>query len=119
MIHLFVCLAVLLNTEFKILESQNEEIRHETNRCDSDLRKYDDKLQVLENMTHLATQSLEVYFQAVRKFLLNEEEKCDCFQLAYGKLTYICNRTMSYYFGWYSRRSGSLERNSCYVTTVS
>jgi hypothetical protein len=26
---------------------------------------------------------------------------------------------MSYYFGWYSRRSGSLERNSCYVTTVS
>ena len=61
-----IYLVVLLNTEFKILESQNDEIRHETNRCDSDLRKYNDKLQVLDNMTHLATQSLEVYFQAVR-----------------------------------------------------
>jgi hypothetical protein len=67
----FVCLSVLLNIELKTLENQNNEIRHEINRCHSDLRKYNDKLQVLDNMTHLATQSLEVYFQAVRKILSN------------------------------------------------
>ncbi len=70
-IHAFICFSVLLNTELKTLENQNNEIRHEINRCHCDLRKYDDKLQVLDNMTHLATQSLEVYFQAVRKIFLN------------------------------------------------
>ena len=50
-----------------MLENQNDEIRHETHRCQSDLQKYDDKLQMLDNMTQLATQSLEIYFQKVRK----------------------------------------------------
>ena len=57
---------VQLQAELRNLERQNNEIRRETNRCDHDLHKYDEKLQVLENMTQLATQSLEHYFQAVR-----------------------------------------------------
>ncbi|CAF0906973.1 unnamed protein product [Adineta ricciae] len=61
---IFRASTIMLNTEWKSLESQNNEIRHEINRCRTDLQKYDDKLQVLDNMTHLATQSLEVYFQA-------------------------------------------------------
>ncbi len=42
-------------------------------------------------MTHLATQSLEVYFQTVRK-ILSEKEKLEIslLSLAYGKFTYIC-----------------------------
>lgn len=48
-----------------MLESQNNEINHEIDRCRRDLHKYDNKLQILDNMTQLATQSLEVYFQAV------------------------------------------------------
>lgn len=69
-LRLFFFVIVLLNTELKILEGQNNEIRHEINRCHSDLRKYDDKLQILDNMTHLATQSLEIYFQTVRKITI-------------------------------------------------
>ncbi len=65
--HSFIHFLVLLNTELKTLENQNDEIRHEINRCYSDLQKYDDKLQTLDNMTHLATQSLEIYFQTVRE----------------------------------------------------
>ncbi|CAF0769132.1 unnamed protein product [Adineta ricciae] len=61
---IFRASTIMLNTEWKILESQNNEICREINRCRADLQKYDDKLQVLDNMTHLATQSLEVYFQA-------------------------------------------------------
>jgi len=55
----------MLKTELKSLDDQNNEIRHEINRAHADLAKYDDKLQILDNMTQLATQSLEVYFQAV------------------------------------------------------
>jgi hypothetical protein len=58
---------VQLNAELKNLTNQNNEILHEINRCDNDLQKYDEKLQILDNMTHLATQSLEVYFQTVGK----------------------------------------------------
>jgi tRNA isopentenyl-2-thiomethyl-A-37 hydroxylase MiaE len=89
--HSFTYFLVLLNTELKTLESQNDEIRHEINRCHTDLQKYDDKLQILDNMTHLATQSLEVYFQTVRKILQKKKLKVySCFQLAYGKFTCIC-----------------------------
>ena len=80
----------MLSTEWKILESQNNEIRHEINRCRADLQKYDDKLQVLDNMTHLATQSLEVYFQAVSDVIFQENRSFQFFSLAYGKSTYIC-----------------------------
>jgi predicted DNA-binding protein YlxM (UPF0122 family) len=52
----------------KNLTNQNKEILHEINRCNNDLQKYDEKLQILDNMTQLATQSLEVYFQTVREF---------------------------------------------------
>ena len=97
---------VLLNTELKILENQNDEIRHEINRCHSDLRKYDEKLQILDNMTHLATQSLEVYFQTVRKiFLLRVELIIAICRIANGKSPSICDGTMSSYCGWNSRRS--------------
>jgi hypothetical protein len=64
-----VSFLVLLNSDLKTLDNQNNEIHHEISRCHSDLQKYDDKIQVLDNMTQLATQSLEVYFQAVRKSL--------------------------------------------------
>ena len=57
---------VQLNIELQSLSNQNDEILCEINRCESDLQKYDEKLQILDNMTQLATQSLEVYFQAVR-----------------------------------------------------
>jgi hypothetical protein len=63
-LYLFVC-SVLLNAQVKIVENQNDDIRHEIHRCYADLNKYDDKLQTLDNMTQLATQSLEVYFQKV------------------------------------------------------
>lgn len=59
-----------LNTEWKTLEGQNNEIRHEIKRCYSDLRKYDEKLQILDNMAQLATQSLEAYFQTVGNVLI-------------------------------------------------
>ena len=62
---LFNYFSVQLNTELKTLSTQNNEILHEINRCENDLQKYDEKLQMLENMTHLATQSLENYFQTV------------------------------------------------------
>lgn len=42
-------------------------------------------------MTHLATQSLEVYFQAVSKNSSLEKKHTFSFLLAYGKFTYICN----------------------------
>ncbi|CAF1208540.1 unnamed protein product [Rotaria sordida] len=54
---------IQLNIELKNLTNQNNEILHEINRCDNDLKKYNEKLQLLDNMTQLATQSLEVYFQ--------------------------------------------------------
>ncbi|CAF3418670.1 unnamed protein product [Rotaria socialis] len=54
---------ILLNIEFKNLSNQNNEILHEINRSENDLQKYDEKLQMLDNMSQLATQSLEVYFQ--------------------------------------------------------
>ena len=57
--------SVQLNAELKNLENRNEEIRREINRFNHDLHKYDEKLQILDNMTQLATQSLEDYFQAV------------------------------------------------------
>ncbi|CAF1371194.1 unnamed protein product [Rotaria sordida] len=60
----FRAATILLNSELKILQNQNDEIRHEINRCQNDLQKYDNKLQMLDNMTQLATQSLEIYFQA-------------------------------------------------------
>jgi len=56
---------VQLNAELKNLSNQNNEILHEINRSNNDLHKYDEKLQILDNMTQLATQSLEVYFQTV------------------------------------------------------
>ena len=56
---------VQINTELKNLANQNNEILHEINRCDHDLQKYEEKLQILDNMTQLATQSLEMYFQTV------------------------------------------------------
>ncbi|CAF0775656.1 unnamed protein product [Adineta steineri] len=52
-----------LNVELKTLITQNNEILHEINRCNNDLQKYDEKLQILDNMSELATQSLEAYFQ--------------------------------------------------------
>ncbi|CAF0950525.1 unnamed protein product, partial [Adineta steineri] len=52
-----------LNVELKTLINQNNEILHEINRCNNDLQKYDEKLQILDNMSELATQSLEAYFQ--------------------------------------------------------
>ncbi|CAF0848545.1 unnamed protein product [Rotaria sp. Silwood1] len=61
---IFRAASILLNTELKILQSQNDDIQHEINRCQNDLQKYDNKLQMLDNMTQLATQSLEIYFQA-------------------------------------------------------
>ncbi|CAF4333564.1 unnamed protein product [Rotaria sp. Silwood2] len=61
---IFRAATILLNSELKILQSQNDEIQHEINRCQNDLQKYDNKLQILDNMTQLATQSLEIYFQA-------------------------------------------------------
>ncbi|CAF1391518.1 unnamed protein product [Rotaria magnacalcarata] len=61
---IFRATTILLNSEMKTLEIQNNEINHEIDRCRHDLHKYDNKLQMLDNMTHLATQSLEVYFQA-------------------------------------------------------
>ncbi|CAF3869114.1 unnamed protein product, partial [Rotaria magnacalcarata] len=54
---------ILLNIELKNLSNQNNEIVHEINRSENDLQKYDEKLQMLDNMSQLATQSLEVYFQ--------------------------------------------------------
>ncbi|UJR30842.1 hypothetical protein I4U23_018357 [Adineta vaga] len=54
---------IQLHTELKNLLNQNNEILQEMSRCNTDLQKYDEKLQVLDNMTHLATESLEVYFQ--------------------------------------------------------
>ncbi|CAF4662558.1 unnamed protein product [Rotaria sp. Silwood1] len=67
---------IQLNIELKNLTNQNNEILHEINRCDNDLQKYDEKLQLLDNMTQLATQSLEVYFQTrmenLRRFV-NEQ----------------------------------------------
>lgn len=72
----FRAATTMLKTELKSMEYQNDEIRHEINRCHSDLAKYDDKLQVLDNMTQLATQSLEVYFQArmenMRTFVMEQ-----------------------------------------------
>ena len=59
---------VQLNSELKNLTTQNNEILHEINRCDNDLQKYEEKLQILDNMSQLATQSLEVYFQTVSGF---------------------------------------------------
>jgi hypothetical protein len=58
-------ISVQLLAELKNLQHRNDDIRYEMNRCNHDLHKYDDKLQILDNMTQLATQSLEVYFQAV------------------------------------------------------
>lgn len=62
----FLTVLVQLNIELKTLTNQNNEIIHEINRCNNDLQKYVEKLQVLDNMTQLATQSLEVYFQTVK-----------------------------------------------------
>ena len=76
----------------KTLGIQNNEINHEIDRCRHDLHKYNNKLQMLDNMTHLATQSLEVYFQAVR-YIISREKKmhfCSFFLLAYGKFRCIC-----------------------------
>lgn len=56
---------VQLNAVLKTLVHQNNDILHEINRCENDLLKYDEKIQILDNMTQLATQSLEVYFQTV------------------------------------------------------
>ena len=109
---------VALNAEWKTLEGQNNEIRHEIKRCYSDLRKYDEKLQMLDNMTQLATQSLEVYFQTVRTSRIAIHSSEIFLSLANGEFANICYGTMSSYIGWYSRRSRSLERDSCYVTTV-
>jgi len=49
----------------KNLINQNNEIIQEMNRSNLDLQRYEEKLQILDNMTELATQSLEVYFQTV------------------------------------------------------
>ncbi|CAF0850851.1 unnamed protein product [Adineta ricciae] len=54
---------VQLHIELKNLLTRNEEILQEIKRCNTDLQKYDEKLQVLDNMTQLATESLEAYFQ--------------------------------------------------------
>jgi len=64
---IFRIFIVQLNAELKNLTNQNNEILQEINRCNNDLHKYNEKLQILDNMTQLATQSLEVYFQTVRK----------------------------------------------------
>lgn len=72
-----IVILVQLSAGLKNLASQNNDILHEINRCENDLQKYDEKLQILDNMTQLATQSLEVYFQTVgrkifrRKIVLN------------------------------------------------
>jgi hypothetical protein len=62
------------------------------NRCNNDLQKYDEKLQVLDNMNLLATQSLEVYFQTVRNSFKNKilVVSIGFFLLAYGEFTYFC-----------------------------
>lgn len=61
----FCVFKVQLNTELKNLINQNNEIIQEMNRSNLDLQRYEEKLQILDNMTELATQSLEVYFQTV------------------------------------------------------
>jgi predicted DNA-binding protein YlxM (UPF0122 family) len=66
---MFSIFIVQLNAELKNLSNQNNEILHEINRSNNDLHKYDEKLQILDNMTQLATQSLEVYFQTVGEIL--------------------------------------------------
>lgn len=63
--NIFSLFLAQLNIELKNLTNQNNEILHEINRCENDLLKYHEKLQILDNMTELATQSLEVYFQTV------------------------------------------------------
>ena len=56
---------MLLNNQWKMLNHQNDDIRYEIHRCYSDLNIYEEKVEILDNMTQLATQSLEVYFEKV------------------------------------------------------
>ena len=77
----------MLNSELNILEAQNDEILHEINHCQMNLEKYDNKLQLLDNMTQLATQSLEIYFQTVRNIFQRKKKN----KTAYLKYRIFCN----------------------------
>ncbi|CAF0928592.1 unnamed protein product [Didymodactylos carnosus] len=51
-----------IGKETKDLRQRNSEIRHEIDRHDCQLKRHQEKLEILDNMTQLASQSLETYF---------------------------------------------------------